>query len=828
MEGVDLAPPTLGERCRLTVRVVVQDESEPDHQPASLNHCRVINTTFVQVKGVVDESRLASLDLAVDFAVEDRGTAAPQVAAALMPTALSVCGSTQHTSVVSVRSPRLDSSNTLFDLDARQCFGLQIVLAIVAECRKANKDCRLSMGLVDESLASAVDLLSPRDGDPQAVHAVRARFKPSIGTGDVFSSFTAVDVARDRRPQAAVRQALDVARRHQDKQQCDIFACLTVGFGASAQRLYLIDVASPHRLRFAAAQHDSLSMPFVDGDTLPRPEMILPCLIFGVCARARTTFLLNLPHRCNSEDVQQLRALHSMRSLCTFPSPPAQSRDDSHALAHRLAAEVHQLRNQVNFYSNEAQRVSEGNSTGQALHECITEYRTIRSLLAEKLPEMADSKDRSRSAATAVLRGRLGLLGQLEQEAATRERALHDFHEWLLSIRVLEPVTSAEAVTYGERIKLLEKTVASQKEELERMRRVVRRDMSVLNAEFGVLRQAVEAKTPLECLFRSTLERFAQEAALIAQSDPDLAFGRVSLAIDQLIDKLRYDTALFFGSDATSSKLESDACGHLFRASVDHLRRSLGLPIEPPLRFEDATEEYWREMVMCHYTARAERYKLRCLADGLSLNCARLTSAMDQVVTAAGQLAKSAEEQALAATGSSGPSAVSRAEALVLAEVQSSSPTVLRNLDHRVEIKRLREAVTTLQSRSTRASGIIESLRSAADATEAAMESRFNEGAAEGAVDMAEFVLQRYNAAGAARADVSHTDRASEGGSVDQDATGALVSVRLDEIVATEAAGSSAARRTTRGIRSQVKRGIFSNLVTTVSQDSVQKKNTKQ
>jgi hypothetical protein len=733
-----------------------------------------------------------------------------------MPTALSVCGSVAHTAVACTKAAGLDATHTFFDPEARQCFGLQVILAIIAECRKAGKPCHLSMGLVDESLASAVDILSPKENDPSGVQAVRLRYRPSIADGELFAFLTEVDLLRnDRRPQAVVRQALDLARRHQDKQQCDLFARLAVGSGPTVQWLYLIDIAAPQRLRYAMAQHDALSAPFVDGDTLPRPEMILPTMLFGVCARARLLLLHSLPGDCSADDVQHLKALMSLRNLVCFPGPPSRTSVDTHALAHRLAAEVHRLRNQVNFFARNAQKAAESAVVGDALQNCMEDLAEVRTVLSKQLPKLADSKDRSRRAATAVLRGRLSVLAQLEQEASERDTALQRYHEWLTSVRVMEPNTTAEAIPYVERVRVLEKTVETQRDELERLRRVVGRDMAVLHAEFGVLRQAVEAKTPLECIFRSTLERFAQEAALLAGDDPDLACSRAILAVNQLTEKLQYDTALFFGSSTTTPpKLESEACAQLFRASVDQLRRNLGIPIEPPVTFADSTEAYWHDMVMSHYAARAERYKLRCLADGLALHCRRLEAAVDNVSTSIASMVSTADAALIAARHDIvGDGELSKAHMHVLAELHNSAPTVLRPTAGSLftESKKLRDAGAALELRAEKCRGIVDALRSAAQATESLMEGGATEDLADGADDMAEYILQRYTRGAGATSfvtGVAMEDAADENGEA-----GGGLSVRLEEIMTNASRGQTQARKATKAIKAQVKRGIFSTMV---------------
>jgi hypothetical protein len=835
MEGAEVNPPVLGEHCRLAVRVVRPPSQASNPAPKTVvPTCRAVNATVVELS---TSHSAPATSYVVDTVIDDSGNAAADVAAALMPTALSVCGKTGHTAIACTRSGSLDSTHSMFDPDARQCFGLQIILALVQECHKANKPCFLSMGLVDESLTTAVDVLAPREGDPRSVQAVRIRFRPSIGDGSIFGQITHVDLMRDWRPQTVVRQALDVARRHQDKQHCDIFACFTVGEGGSRQCLYLVDVASPQRLRFAMAQHDSLSSPFVDSDTLPRPEMLLPCMLFGVCARSRFQLLHSTSAYSSTDEVEQLRSFLPLRRLVTFPQAPLRDYTDSHALAHYFAAEVHRLRNQVNYYAAQASKVDTAAAVASGVDSSLRNLHDLQAALARQMPKLADPKDRSHSAATTVLRGRLGVLNQLEQEAMSREKSLKDYHDWLLSVRVLEPTLGgAESLTFGERVRLLEETVATQKRELDRLRRVASRDMAVLSAEFGVLRQAMEAKTPLECIFKASLERFAQEASLLSQGDPDLAHSRATLAVQQLTDKLNYDTALFFGSERVAPKLESEACADLFRTCVDSVRRSMGLPIEPPPRFAEPSESFWRDAVLTHYTAQAERYKLRCLADGLALNCTRMEVAVE-AVSACGSGLVSAADAAIAQYRVD-----SRAVALepglrrfgsVLAELQSKSLTVASsNSFHtlQVEGKKLREAAGILKLRTEKCRGIVEALRAASHATESLMESWFADDAVEGAEDMAEHILMGYRRAAGVPIDEARGPRygvAADGTAPDSgDVVGSVkketlnVEVRLEEIVdpgSSSALGGKSRKPTLKG--GLVKRGVFSDLVLEAASD---------
>lgn len=641
MDFIDDVTPLEGEAVHVAIRVVDTAASKG----ASLR-CRAVNPTLLELCAQSDAAGQTATDttvLQVDSALDDVETSAAQVAAALMPTALSICSAVGHAVVACTRTSALDSSYSLFDPTARHSCALHLISSVAGECRKLGQTCTLSMGVIDETMTTVLDLLLP-SGDGRATQAARTRFRPSVLDHTLFPDMTQVDIVRDKRPQEVLRSGLDAMRRTQDRHTCDVFAIVTMPVGAGSACLYIVDIASPKRLRFAAAQHPELACltTMASGSEAVRAEMTLPCLLFGAAAAARTTLLHCVPRLLCPEDASGLRCVAMMRKLVGFPKAAKKSQSGLQAHACDLASEVLRLKRRVNeigtHLAKQSGLAAHAQQQSQDFEMCLRKLRTVEGVLATNLPLAIDEQTRFNDDAAIVLRARLGLLTQLEDEIRTKEASLDEYRDWLLQVPVAETHGNRESIVQQDRIKVLEKTVEMQSAEVVRLRRVINRDMTVLRSEFDVLRKAAEMKTPLECVFRTSLETFAQEATLLAKSDPDLALARAELAISELAARLQHDAALFFGaSDAQHQLGQSEACTLLFKAAVDKLRRSMGFALEPPAEFSSCGLETWRSVVLEKYACTLERHRLRCLAEGLVLQCDRLQEAVDSAMSAATQ-----------------------------------------------------------------------------------------------------------------------------------------------------------------------------------------------
>ena len=547
-------------------------------------------------------------------------------------------------------------------------------------------------------------------------------------------------------------------------------------------------------------------------DDVRRQDGALSTLIFGPFSCALTTFVMTAPRRAATHaDIGALEAVLRSRSVVTYPresalfAPPHLPRVPDQASmspvaletalrsAHVATLRAHlerllALSNAAAQRGAAAERTEDDLST--QLSHALTEIKRLNTFISTRLPLAADVGDMAAEASKVVLKTRMGLVQQLEDETAARHAMLQQYHRWLLSIPVIEQrgVSAAGSNTAGgsggglrfgidqqKHVELLERTIALQEEEIIRLKRIFARDLTALRDELVLLHSAQNRKTVLSML-QPMLDEFTEDVALLQStttSHPDLGL-HVRRLIDDLHAKLTTHATVMFGGPAEvsgpatgasgerasgaspSCEQESpvDACRLLLRASIDKVRRQLRIPLAlpaaalldsrgwlqdtqalwaatshqsassggPQLDPDGHLQKFWTMAVCEQFGARAERHRLRRLAEGLELHLGMLDKTVNEllaVVDASGTAAPGAGTHgvhvaaAAAARGSVGLRLLAAldgtaAERLVCQELGAHPPPLLKSPGF------LDEGLHVIRQRLDRCRGIVESLRTCA------------------------------------------------------------------------------------------------------------------
>ncbi|MDP2058929.1 MAG: hypothetical protein Q8J97_04255, partial [Flavobacteriaceae bacterium] len=273
----------------------------------------------------------------------------------------------------------------------------------------------------------------------------------------------------------------------------------------------------------------------------------------------------------------------------------------------------------------------------------LADLKTTSGVLAERLPELIGDEifdDQSASLAN----HRSELIRQVETEQSRRLAWLEQYHDWLLRLPVVDASGGLDgALEAATRMSVLEKSVAMLREENLRLRQLFARDVALLKSELAVAQQAAAAAQPTTSPFDPTIRAFLEDVDIVLRctSDPAEAhrvLPRTMHLIDELATALRHDATLFL-DPASPENVQStvDAGRLLFTAALDKLRRALRIPLEPPIAHESVSRDYWEALVFERQACRAERHKLRAVAESLALHASRM-------ITGLGSFAKEVEE----------------------------------------------------------------------------------------------------------------------------------------------------------------------------------------